>query len=357
MAASTTAEKPRSGGLRQRTSATKLHNDPNRTTTRPVILRKGKGLMKGNENDETKEKPDKPSASSARPDKPEYYYPGYTLRQSSVPLEWRSELLSAWVYGVSCLFYVLPILFWSNPELMREKIPLLNHLVVPIPESKNGLKGIIRRAMIPMAMGVAELNPWYNPLWLNDQTDVEDVWYVDFAALVPFFWPLQAFLSFLSDYVTICLPSWSHALDTICACWGTYLFAYIFVFERMLDWTQWAILAVGTIHAYFSFSMSRYYRCRIPNIRQYIRWHTIWHCSLPLWTCVLGWYSFYYKEGSVAGRIEWQETPAHRRYPNAALTFVLPLMVGCTGVWLSSPTKGMRRGGRSVSSGMSAGMN
>eukprot|EP00392_Amoebophrya_sp_AT5.2_P011641 g11720.t1 len=163
----------------------------------------------------------------------------HSLKKSGCPNHWRPLIQSEHpIYGLSCFFYALIYLTWGDGDVIKAKVPILDHL------------------------GIAYLLP---PYW---------------------FW--QAAVSFWADYIDLGRPGWSHLIDTVCAVYGAWLYAYIFIWERHnATFISYAIGIGGVFHAYGSFVMSRYYRRVEPSCENYAWWHTMWHATFPLWTTVL----------------------------------------------------------------------
>lgn len=134
---------------------------------------------------------------------------------------------------------------------------------------------------------------------------------------------------FLSDYATICLPSWTHLLDAIFATWGSYLFFYCACWEYM-DVVQYFCGVCGLIHAAVAFSMSRYYRKTVPDLDSYVFWHGIWHTAFPFWVTALGFYSTKYLP----------DAPP-RWYPPVLLSFVLPWLLCVAFTWVTRMSRGL----------------
>ncbi|CAD7960956.1 unnamed protein product [Amoebophrya sp. A120] len=198
------------------------------------------------------------------------------MKKSGVPASWRPLIQKDYVYAVSCWFYALIYLFWNDPELIARKLPIMNHL------------------------GLCQLAPYY--------------------------WFLQAWVSFWSDYLELARPSWSHFVDTVFAVLGSYLYLYVALFERVLDLFSGFCGIMGVVHAYFAFAMSRYYRRVEPNPKKYAQWHIQWHISFPLWTSLLGWNQ---------QRLPDPEIPW---YPHPLYSYWIPMLTCLFLVWKTRST-------------------
>lgn len=104
-------------------------------------------------------------------------------------------------------------------------------------------------------------------------------------------------------------------MDQVLAALGVYTFLYLFLWEWM-DAKQLLIGAAGLAHGLVGYGGSYYYHRVVPDVHRYIRWHALgWHVAFPLWTVVLGLYSFS------------RATPEENRwYPDPLWSFLCPLV-------------------------------
>ncbi len=261
--------------------------------------------------------------------KPVYINPALRLRQSALPIEWRPAILSSYFYALSCFFYLIPWIFWRNPAELRVRQPCLAHLAFAFPTSLNGVGQIAERIVFSLVGCAQNLDPYH-----VYPGPASDILYVDFATLLPWYWPVQVFLAFFSDYVTICIPSWSHLIDVFTACWGNFIICFVAFAEYLCPAKRFGWLAL-IVTAYFAFVMSRKRRRQAnPDVDSYIRWHTLWHTVGPFWLSLLGWYTMWHAPV--------REQKPEETYPNLVLSCVLPLIMAVTVVWVTSPSKGLK---------------
>ena len=168
------------------------------------------------------------------------------------PAEWRPRILKNYLYAASCFLYLLPILTWHDADRIRSRFPYVSRFR-------------------------------FGPI-------------CDFATLSPYFFANQALLSFLGDYVYICLPSWTGAvLDPLSALFGTSVTAVGVMFETFSPEDRF-LASLALLSGVFTFSMSARASRVHGDLEARQFWHILWHCSLPFSFTALG-YKWLYSEG------------------------------------------------------------
>lgn len=215
---------------------------------------------------------------------------------SNVPSRWRAYIheRTALYYPLSCFFHLLSFFTWGpffDSGAIGRQVPVMAHLNI--------------------------------------------------HHFLPYYWWLQAFLSFAADYVFVGQASWVHLFDALGACFGGTVFLFTALFETQPHWFDVVGPKVAVLHAAVGFYWSREWRAREGKgygagddedrrrlCRKYLVAHTHWHCS-ALWTAAYGLHRHRLAVDADLRSVE---------YPNVWLFFYLPVAVGVCGIWFSRKT-------------------
>lgn len=137
---------------------------------------------------------------------------------------------------------------------------------------------------------------------------------------------LMGFLSFWSDYVTRCRPSWSHPLYLFLGPFWACLWVVDFGFVCK-DWPQIIAMVLACVHKMVARSASAYYIHETKDVKRFMQWHVQSAVVTPVWVSFqLVYVRFFIPPGRVCLPPPPQEKWYFNPYPDVWWTVVFLLI-------------------------------